>query len=191
MWPLASHSSLHFPFVPLLLTLFLPSILVFVFVPLFSFLFTTNQYLCAYAVFIHKLVNTSVNGGSSIFTISLLIHPLTVKKSCLNSEGPALERMRRSFMSALRVLWPFTFSLPFFLTDPLHHWPSVSFSQSNFSFLVYLPFALLHADESTGRFISGFKWFYNAAGWDYDVFGLGSFVCKVREVGVLVVMRML
>lgn len=72
--------------------------------------FTMKQHLCVYTAFIHKLVTKALKGEGSIFTISLLIHPLTVK-SCLNSEGPTKERTGRSFMSALRVLWPFTFFL--------------------------------------------------------------------------------
>lgn len=62
--------------------------------------FTPCYFLClgvlgVYTVFIHKTMKTRPDkGGSSVFTISLLIQPLTVK-SCLNSKSLSQERRDR------------------------------------------------------------------------------------------------
>lgn len=86
-------------------------------------------------------MNIGLNGGKQHFTISLLIHPLTVQ-SCLQSVGPSQERTGRSVMSDSRMPLPF-FSFSFFLSV-IH---SLSFCLFLSSYL-FVECALLNANES-------------------------------------------
>lgn len=60
-------------------------------VPVISFVllfFSMKERLCAHTVFIQEPIKTGLKEGKQHFTISLLIHPLTVK-GCLNRKSPS------------------------------------------------------------------------------------------------------
>lgn len=118
--PLTSHSSVLLPFVlPLLRSL--PALRAHFFT---LSLVIVQHPLCAWTLFIHELVNTSVNEGKRRFyRLSLC-----VEEAVWTARAPFLERMSRP-LSALRVLWPFTS-----LFSPIHHCTALlSVSSATFS----------------------------------------------------------
>lgn len=104
----------------LFFALFLPSGLIFSTLSLVI----VQHPLCAWTLFIHELVNTSVNEGKRRFyRLSLC-----VEEAVWTARAPFLERMSRP-LSALRVLWPFTS-----LFSPIHHFSALlSVSSATFS----------------------------------------------------------
>lgn len=76
-------------------------------IPFVLLLFSMKERLCAHTVFIQEPIKSGLKEGKQHFTISLLIHPLTVK-GCLNRKSPTLKE-RPSIVLALRGLQPFTF----------------------------------------------------------------------------------
>lgn len=139
-WPSAPGSLLHFAFCLLSLNSLPapPSLWVFFyFGPSPFYLFSHHTVF----VFIHQLVNTSFNGGEAAFFFFLLPmspffkSPFDCLKTCLNSEGPAREGTGRSFLSALRALWPFAF----FFFPPRSH---------SFSLIHYITGLFLTAELS-------------------------------------------
>lgn len=99
------------PFPSLVFPLFLPSGLIF---PPLS-LFIVQHPLCAWTLFFHELVDTSVNEGKQHFYRP----PLCVGEAVWTARPRFLARMRRS-LSALLVLWPFTS-----LLSPIPHFSAV------------------------------------------------------------------
>lgn len=108
------------PLSSLFFALFLPSGLIFSTLSLVI----VQHPLCAWTLFIHELVNTSVNEGKRRFyRLSLC-----VEEAVWKARAPFLERMSRP-LSALRVLWPFTS-----LFSPIHHFTALlSVSSATFS----------------------------------------------------------
>lgn len=108
------------PLSSLFFALFLPSGLIFSTLSLVI----VQHPLCAWTLFIHELVNTSVNEGKRRFyRLSLC-----VEEAVWTARAPFLERMSRP-LSALRVLWPFTS-----LFSPIHHFSALlSVSSATFS----------------------------------------------------------
>lgn len=131
-----SHSSVRLPFaLPLLRSL--PALRAHFSPPLS--LFIVQHPLCAWTLFIHELVNTSVNEGKRRFYRT----PLCVEEAVWTARAPFLERMSLP-LSALRVLWPF----PSFFSPICR----CSFSLFDSLFLpAYLPLTLSNGDESAER----------------------------------------
>lgn len=78
-------------------------------------LFIVQHPLCAWTLFIHELVNTSVNEGKRRFYRLALC----VEEAVWTARAPLLERMSRP-LSALRVLWPFPS-----LFSPIYHFTTL------------------------------------------------------------------
>lgn len=193
MWLLASHSSLHFPFVPLLLTLFLPSILVFFFVLLFSFLFTMNQYLCAYAVFIHKLVNTSVNGGKQHFYHLPFDSPFDCYKKLFEQRGPRFGKDEAFLYVSTACVVTFHFFPPI-----LSHWSITSLAfclflsiQLFFFGIFAIRFCYMLMNQQTGLFLDSNGFTTQLVGtmmslvWDLLSVKWGRWVCYEDAVKTL------
>lgn len=125
--------------------------------------FIVQRPLCAWTLFIHELVDTSVNEGKRRFYRL----PLCVEGAVWTARPPFFGRMRRS-LSALRVLWPFS-SLSSLIR---HFFLSL---QLIFSLFRFLPLTLLKGHES-------------ADGDASDVFGLAR---AFRGAGVTAVARTL